>query len=1002
MKDKSGKVNLFAHPITFVLTHIVFPLFAVGALGHVYWLTVEALAKAEGSLGTKMLVALCASAAIPVAAVLRLVIGPKRIDVLTQVGFALLIVAFAYFAFPVMGDATEKVDSWIIGPTAFLSFFIGVVPPIFAGVARIATADWKLDFGADIGVSVGLTILGPLGLYLVFSTLDGVWRHYWRMDGAAKHLQMVMAHLAAVGIVLGTLVLFIGFLRLMHLIASRFDTRDERLKRIVTALVFGLALPWGGLALNLHIPFPSDFANPWPWVLSAVTTLAMIVETKSSRGGLALWFLKLAMAPFVLYFFLLFVPFLPLAVLAILAMGTGFLILAPTILFRYYTASVFDSWKVLRGAYSKARLIAVAVLGFLVIPLGFVVDVEIERAGLKTLVRWHTEEDFDTPPAPLPVSKRQAERIVRNANDFADGAEIPFLSAWRSFRVYDGMYMSDSLREELNLRILGKKLSKNELDWNRSRNFFGAGMFGGNAGRRSNRNMSSRWTSRPPRTNDFTATCESKGSGVCLLKVHAKKDPSAKGWGDQEFIAPFRLPAGTWIEGMRLKMNDGTWKDAKASERKAAEFVYRHITEQRRDPSIITLDTPTSGTLKIFPIGEKGRDVEITLRTTALAPLLEPIVIGEQAVRASVLWGGPVAELVTAKDAAVTLVSAGWMDAHTNELVKAIAGCDVRGFSLDDPEFKGDLRRHMRLFATTMATNAPGVMPSFGFVRTVPERRTYKDGKYTTIPATNEVVASLVELPRDCRLPEAFLTTIRRELPGVVAFGDRPLDGWYVLEVEDGGKVAVPYRKGEGALVFAKVKGATVDDGKWSEGAKLWVREREAFLKPALDLRQELLDGTRATGVLTTQSAYLAVETSAQEKALKQKEMEALYGNKAFDFEEPPEQPTSGDAPGLFLILGGFLVVLLVRRKWHAVCAFCLVACAASSAVPLYPKNAVNRLLKEECARRGIVLTDWHLHIRGGMTPEVALQREQDSGIRSTAMENHGREWEAQMKVVKA
>ena len=61
---------------------------------------------------------------------------------------------------------------------------------------------------------------------------------------------------------------------------------------------------------------------------------------------------------------------------------------------------------------------------------------------------------------------------------------------------------------------------------------------------------------------------------------------------------------------------------------------------------------------------------------------------------------------------------------------------------------------------------------------------------------------------------------------------------------------------------------------------------------------------------------------------------------------------------------------------------------------PLYPKNEVNRRLQEECAKRGIVLVDWHLHIRGGMTPEMALQRERDSGIRSSAMENHGREWE--------
>ena len=446
MSDEAEKVNLFAHPITFVLTHVVFPLFAVGALGYVYWLTVEALAKAEGALGTKMLVALGAAAAIPVAAALRLAVGPKRIGVWTQIGFALLIVAFTYFAFPVMDEATGKVDSWIIGPTAFLSFFIGIVPPIFAGVARIATANWKLDFGPDLGLTIGLTVGGPFGVYVFVQLAEAIWRMLVKDGSSYGIASTVSGHLVAVGVVLGSLVLFMGFLRLMHLIASRFFTKNERLKRIVTALVFGLALPWGGLALNLRVPFPADFANPWPWVLSAVTTLAMIVETKPSRGGLALWFLKLAMAPFVLYFFLLFVPFLPLAVLAILAMGAGFLILAPTILFRYYTANVFDAWKVLRGTYSKARLLTIAALGFLVIPLGFVVDVEIERAGLKALVKWHTEEDFDAPRAPLPVSKRQAERIVKNANDFADGAEIPFLSAWRTFRVYDGMYMADRLR----------------------------------------------------------------------------------------------------------------------------------------------------------------------------------------------------------------------------------------------------------------------------------------------------------------------------------------------------------------------------------------------------------------------------------------------------------------------------------------------------------------------------------------------------------------------------
>ena len=59
-----------------------------------------------------------------------------------------------------------------------------------------------------------------------------------------------------------------------------------------------------------------------------------------------------------------------------------------------------------------------------------------------------------------------------------------------------------------------------------------------------------------------------------------------------------------------------------------------------------------------------------------------------------------------------------------------------------------------------------------------------------------------------------------------------------------------------------------------------------------------------------------------------------------------------------------------------------------------YPKNRINERLMAECAARGIELTDWHVHIRGGFTPEMAVERERASGIRQSAMENHGREWE--------
>jgi len=50
----------------------------------------------------------------------------------------------------------------------------------------------------------------------------------------------------------------------------------------------------------------------------------------------------------------------------------------------------------------------------------------------------------------------------------------------------------------------------------------------------------------------------------------------------------------------------------------------------------------------------------------------------------------------------------------------------------------------------------------------------------------------------------------------------------------------------------------------------------------------------------------------------------------------------------------------------------------------------------EQVARlkaKGIPLTDYHIHIRGGMTPEKAFDWMEQSGVRSGVLENAGREW---------
>ena len=79
------------------------------------------------------------------------------------------------------------------------------------------------------------------------------------------------------------------------------------------------------------------------------------------------------------------------------------------------------------------------------------------------------------------------------------------------------------------------------------------------------------------------------------------------------------------------------------------------------------------------------------------------------------------------------------------------------------------------------------------------------------------------------------------------------------------------------------------------------------------------------------------------------------------------------------------------------VCAGVMIAGCGQKAAWLYPKKEV------QAATLCVVpLVDWHIHIRGGMTPQKATERANDSGIVSAVLENVGREWPLSNNVVLA
>lgn len=98
----------------------------------------------------------------------------------------------------------------------------------------------------------------------------------------------------------------------------------------------------------------------------------------------------------------------------------------------------------------------------------------------------------------------------------------------------------------------------------------------------------------------------------------------------------------------------------------------------------------------------------------------------------------------------------------------------------------------------------------------------------------------------------------------------------------------------------------------------------------------------------------------------------------------------------LSLVAVGLTFVYLVTGCHSARCSMAEEAAtvwAEAAAVWVYPQSAVFQDQIERVGRRGLTLVDYHIHIRGGMTPEKSAQRENFSGIRSGILENYGAEW---------
>lgn len=502
--------------------------------------------------------------------------------ILANVGYLWLATALGDDLLP------RSVTAWIYPEQRyFFNQYTFGMAPLFLGMLRLACAGSARLGGRVIAWHVSVAVLVPIGLYVLGVLARGAELPFWRIP------ETIMA-VAMVGF---GLLLFVCVIRVLVL-SLRSRALSGPTGQRVGILLFALLLPLAGLALNESIPFPVSFQAPEVYVLTCVNAAGLFASTflAAARPRLTLFLLG-ATLPFTLYFFVVFLPYTPLAVLAILALGAGFLILAPTLLF---TLHLHLAWQAAREAAFAApghglRLAAIGLAGCAVLPGWFTARGWSDRAALNTAVNHaFTPVVSATQAAAYPGNLAYLRRAISSHRAYKDGLYYPLLSDYYAWLVFDGLVLPDEKLNRIESLFFGTVTPS---DPSRGDGFgFGRGTV------RERHRMPR--AEPPPRTvevRDIRATTRPAGEGATTVTLALTL--ANTGSGEQaEYIRTLPLAPGVVANGFRLHVN-GEAVPGRLVEKKTALWVYTMIRDsERRDPGLLFYSAPDELELRVYPV----------------------------------------------------------------------------------------------------------------------------------------------------------------------------------------------------------------------------------------------------------------------------------------------------------------------------------------------------------------------------------------------------------------
>lgn len=829
------------------------------------------------------------------------------------------------------------VGAWMVSADELAyNHMVLVAPALFYGLILLAGTPLHLSGKKDTALSALIMVFIPLFWVVVAESAFAI---NWDVILPVWIMVFFMFVMTAL--------MLLSFLRMLlhlhHWIGGMW----------IMPLLASLVFPLAGLALNIAIPFPTDLQDWRIYAFTIANALVLSLPLGSGRMSVWIWLARAVMYPFTLYFFLLFLPFLPLSIPAMLAAGSGFLILAPTLLFVVHSRRLVSEAGVLSGGLGWRRVAFLFLIALSILPAGYMGRAWLHRQALNQVVNAVFHPDYAE--AQTGINTKRALAAIDRLREMKEGVYAPLLSEVYDTIVFGGMVLPDHKMKEVEKVLTGK----NEIrpPPNRSFEFFN---FVG-----SSRNRRQNWSNVRPPPRDVTVTStevvttpnDSVIESEVILTMHNRGSDLA------EFLSAITVPDGVAVSGYWLDV-EGHRVEGRIFDRKTALWIFHMIRDQtRRDPGMIHYVNDNTIELRVFPFSpSQSRTCAIRfLYPRGLAP---QVTIGDQTVALTEGEGTGVVfagnnhghgVLVPPNHNLPSLIR----ERYVHFLVD-VSGEAIDSLPVTEEKIAAVLEKYPNIHAlkidlvnhesrpltesfldrstwqAVLRSAITSTKPSGGFwteraINHVLYRHHHSTNVLTHTPAIVLISGQPVSTTVTTKIP-AYTADITVDTPDTFDGSETSIpllalrcnDQISLLGKEHGGVAPwlergtiTVYQPDDRSWLPISPDLTLLPDARYSAWIAVQAIEDDMASRPhaAEAHRRPLLETSRARGILTHHTAFIVVENSAQWKMLERKEKDSLKANSALTFDEFEEKHVTPE-PSTWLLIS--LLIPLAAWRWFA------------------------------------------------------------------------------------